>query len=387
MGKLKEYSYLLMLSTSILLVSGIYWGGLMPNSFLKDMQDDTVAREHMTLSETENVWEINEMLNTAKSYLTQFSLSEMIDFLAEKILLYGINDKLAFEIFHDDKDEKMESGRGEEEGDSLSDNYIKAEENSNGVQNKPTDVKEAYDNTEIISNEAVSGKDEVIIQENDSTSDKGQNDGDKKGFVVENTDMVSREPVFYKGETTYFEDALFIGDSRTEGLREYGGLGEATIICDSGLSIYRLWKDTFSVKDMGKVSFEEVLRSGRFKKVYLMMGINELGYDYTQTIKKYEEALRLIEETQPGAIIFLMANLHVTDEKSQKSDIFNNENINRFNRALEALARKKKYIYLDVNPLFDDSEGNLSKEYTYDHAHILGVYYMDWVNWILEHCI
>lgn len=386
MGKLKEYSYLLMLSTSILLVSGTYWSGLLPKSFFKDIQDDTVAREHMTLPETENVWEISELLDTAKSYLREFSINELKDILAEKILRNSINDESAFELSQDDKDDKTGSER-EEEGGSPSDNFIKSEENSNSAPNQDTDVKEAYGSTEPIGNGAAGSREELIIRENSPASDKGQNGGEKNSFTEENTAMVNREPVFYKGESAYFEDALFIGDSRTEGLREYGGLGEATIISDSGLSIYRLWKDTFSVKDMGKVSFEEVLRTGNFKKVYLMLGINELGYDYTQTIKKYEEALRLIEETQPGATIFLMANLHVTDEKSQKSDIFNNENINRFNRALEALARKKKYIYLDVNPLFDDSNGNLSKEYTYDHAHILGVYYIDWVNWILEHCV
>ena len=35
-----------------------------------------------------------------------------------------------------------------------------------------------------------------------------------------------------------FDDVLFIGDSRTDGLSEYGHLGNADVFADSGLSAY-----------------------------------------------------------------------------------------------------------------------------------------------------
>ena len=57
------------------------------------------------------------------------------------------------------------------------------------------------------------------------------------------------------------------------------------------------------------------------------------------------------------------------------------------NQGLKELAEEKGYFYLDVNPIFDDEKGNLSKEYTVDQAHILGKYYGDWVNWILQYCV
>ncbi|MBR5579152.1 MAG: hypothetical protein IKW28_09195, partial [Lachnospiraceae bacterium] len=196
----------------------------------------------------------------------------------------------------------------------------------------------------------------------------------------------NREPVIFTSDNSYFSDALFIGDSRTEGLREYGNLGQATVLADSGMSIYRLWKATFTI-DNKKQTLEQILTEKKFGKVYLMLGINELGYDRDQTINKYREALSRIEEAQPEAFIFLMANLHVTDEKAKNSDIYNNTNINQMNQRLEELAKEKGYMYLDVNPVFDDENGNLSKKYTVDQAHILGIYYTDWGNWILEHCV
>ena len=101
----------------------------------------------------------------------------------------------------------------------------------------------------------------------------------------------------------------------------------------------------------------------------------------------FRSMVERIEELQPDAIIFLQANLHITKSKSGKSEIYNNENIDRFNREVEKLADNKKRFFLDANELFDDEEGNLSVEYTVDEAHVLGKYYVDWVDWILNYAV
>ena len=116
-----------------------------------------------------------------------------------------------------------------------------------------------------------------------------------------------------------------------------------------------------------------------------MLGINELGYDFERTAARYEELTRRLEEAQPEAKLFLQANLHITAKKSESSPIYTNENIDRFNRAVEQMADNRTRFYLDVNELFDDEDGNLSEEYTVDNAHVLGKYYSDWGEWILRH--
>ena len=71
----------------------------------------------------------------------------------------------------------------------------------------------------------------------------------------------------------------------------------------------------------------------------------------------------------------------------ENSPIFNNENINRFNEAIRLLADGQTSFYLDINERFDDEDGALSTEYTVDNAHVLGKYYANWVEWILQHAI
>ncbi|MBQ9990227.1 MAG: lipase [Lachnospiraceae bacterium] len=187
----------------------------------------------------------------------------------------------------------------------------------------------------------------------------------------------------FQADLSYFDDALFIGDSRTVGLMEYGNLGQAEVLADSGMSVYKIRENSFPLRSGAKMNLEELLTSRQFGKVYIMLGINELGYDFDQNVRRYWEMVELIRQMQPKAIIFLQANLHITREKSEGAPYYNNENISRFNQAISEMADNQSIFYLDVNPLFDDGEGALDPGVTTDHAHILGKYYSTWVDWIL----
>lgn len=192
---------------------------------------------------------------------------------------------------------------------------------------------------------------------------------------------------FYEADRSYFEDALFIGDSRTVGLYEYGDLGNAIVLADSGMSVYKIFKQSFSLDSGERLTLEELLAQKTFGKIYIMLGINELGYNFEQTVRVYKEMLDTIEASQPNALIFLQANLHITEKKSGTSSIYNNANINRFNSEVEKMTDSKKRFYLNANELFDDEKGNLSTEYTVDESHVLGKYYADWVDWILKYAV
>ena len=194
-------------------------------------------------------------------------------------------------------------------------------------------------------------------------------------------------PEFYHADISYFDDALFIGDSRTVGLYEYGGLGEAEVFAHSGMSIYKIFKEEFELRSGEMTTLEEALMTKKFGKVYIMLGINELGYDFDQTVERFSETVDFIRQLQPEALVFIQANLHITNKKSEDSDLFNNTNINNFNQAVGELADGETIFYMDVNPLYDDETGALSEEFTTDHAHILGKYYVDWVDFILQNAV
>lgn len=201
------------------------------------------------------------------------------------------------------------------------------------------------------------------------------------------TESEIETPQFFTADRSYFDDALFIGDSRTVGLHEYGDLGNAIVLADSGMNVYKIFKQSFPLNSVEKMTLEEILSQKNFGKIYIMLGINELGYSFEQTVNAYKNMVTTIRTLQPDALIFLQANLHITEKKSNSSPIYNNDNINRFNSEIKRMTNARNYFYLDANELFDDENGNLSVEYTVDESHVLGKYYADWVDWILQHAV
>lgn len=212
--------------------------------------------------------------------------------------------------------------------------------------------------------------------------------GEENDAVLDSTESIGSqedetEVVFKESGTEYFADALFIGDSRTVGLSEYGDLGDADVFANSGMSVFKIFETDISVKSVGKTNLENLLESKQYGKIYIMLGINEMGYPYESVVSKYQKLVDRVRALQPNALIFLQANLHVTKSKSEGNPTYSNEKIDKLNQAISQMADDEKMFYIDVNEVFDDGEGNLADEYTADNAHVLGKYYADWVTWLL----
>lgn len=205
----------------------------------------------------------------------------------------------------------------------------------------------------------------------------------QKQIKIEETKKYEKQTV----EKSYFDDALFIGDSRTVGISEFGGLNNATFFANTGMSVYNVFDKTVSVPKVGKVKLEQLVTSKKFGKVYIMLGINELGYNSNNTLKKYKELVEYVQKKQINAIIYIEANLHVAAERSNKDQFVNNTNINKFNNEISKLADNKRIFYIDINEKFDDKNGNLSSTYTQDNVHIYAKHYKEWSDWLSQNAV
>ena len=181
-----------------------------------------------------------------------------------------------------------------------------------------------------------------------------------------------------------FQNALFIGDSRTVGIAKFAGIEGADFYACTGMSVYTVWKETSSVGNWGKMLLEEVLQQKEYDRIYLMLGINELGYNMDKTIATHAALVARIRELQPRAYLMICANMHVTQKRSSSDKIINNARIDQLDAAFSQQADGKSIFYLDVNPVFDDENGALGAQYTQDNTHILGKYYALWKDFLLE---
>lgn len=201
--------------------------------------------------------------------------------------------------------------------------------------------------------------------------------------------LTTEYPYVEVGEE-YFDDALFIGDSRIEGLKIYSGLDNATFYSKEGTTIYKILSEKMvKMKVDGEkkdVTIVKALKEKKFAKIYIMLGINELGYKTTEDFAtKYKDVVDKLRRLQPEAKIFVMGIMNVTDEYSKKNDVINNENINAKNVAIAQMADGINVFYLDVNPDISDSNNGMKKKYSWDGVHLKAEYYSVWVDFLKKH--
>lgn len=190
-------------------------------------------------------------------------------------------------------------------------------------------------------------------------------------------------------EEEYFDDALFIGDSRTQGLYEYGGFSEnVTFYCKTSLTVYDLFKKNKAFIKEGdrKLTLEQALTEHSFGKIYLMIGINEMGTGTAESFfEEYARAVFRIRQLQPDAVIFLQAIMRVGAQKNASDPVFNNMNIAIRNVEIETLADDQSIFYLDINEVFCDENGNLFDGWSNDQIHLKAKYYAVWKEYLLNH--
>lgn len=188
-------------------------------------------------------------------------------------------------------------------------------------------------------------------------------------------------------DESYFKDALFIGDSRLQGFGFWSGL-PATYYCATGFALYKYDTTKVVQTENGKVPIFDAMPYDAFTKIYIKVGLNELGYGTEENFEnKYAELIAKLREYEPRAIIYVHAILPVTAAKSESDKAHNNPNILVRNAALEKFAKSQKAYFLDAGPALSDESGSLRPEMTSDGIHLKPEYMKIWREYLCEHAV
>ncbi len=208
--------------------------------------------------------------------------------------------------------------------------------------------------------------------ESQPVSDNVPPDGSKPSA---DNSLVGQDVLFQKSDLSYFDDALFIGDSRTVGIQEYGTMNKSDYFCSVGLSSEKINDEVIN-----GITFDQAIDAKQYGKVYIMLGINEVGNDFEYTLTSYRAIVEKVKVHQPNALIYVQGNLHVS--ASAETNVINNEGINYLNGMIASLADNKRIFYIDINELYDDEYGCFNESYTSDGIHPLAMYYTKWCEWL-----
>lgn len=136
-----------------------------------------------------------------------------------------------------------------------------------GVFTIKSSIKNSDSNLNIVLEDQTTALSNENINENKQQEDYVNNLQNEKQIDHINNKTESKKNSKYEKQTVgkeYFDDALFIGDSRTVGISEYGDLNNATFFANTGMSVYNVFKKNVSVPKVGKLKLEQLLTYKKF---------------------------------------------------------------------------------------------------------------------------
>ena len=171
-------------------------------------------------------------------------------------------------------------------------------------------------------------------------------------------------------DNTYFEDAAFVGDSRTDGFLLYSGIGTGTNLTSNGLSIFKLDTKKAITIDGENYTIPEALGRKQYGKVYLSLGVNELGYYNDEGFyQAYCDAIDAIRACQPDAVIYSQGLIPLNESVVAASggpSYLTNEHLRVYNGLMQKAAEEKQVVFLDLYSEFANENGELPEEASKD---------------------
>ena len=190
----------------------------------------------------------------------------------------------------------------------------------------------------------------------------------------------------------WFADAVFIGDSRTDGLRLYSGITGASFLCYKGLTVFEVMNNKAVIQtDGGKVGVLQAMEGADYGKVYIMLGINELGWNNDQDVEDtFAQLLDKIKELEPEAQIYVQSIVPVSTEKCKQTNqayYITNEQIAVYNEIFRRLAEEKEVYYVNVAEALVDETGELPADASSDGIHFHREGYRTWYEYLKTHTV
>ncbi len=221
---------------------------------------------------------------------------------------------------------------------------------------------------------------------------------DSAGNYIFGTEVPQRAAV----TADYFSDACFIGHSLVCGMQNYFGLTDTDYYAVNGISAKSMltWDDFEltathtdtsgnTVQDTGTLS--AALDEHSYGKVYIMLGVNELGpeaYHRQSYYNSMNSLIDLVQKSQPNAVIYLISLSPVSQKCSESRESFTRDNVIAFNAVIKQLCKEKGTYYLNVFDLLCNSNGFLPESSCMtDGIHLLASEYAKMKTYLFTHTV
>ena len=196
---------------------------------------------------------------------------------------------------------------------------------------------------------------------------------------------------------SYFDDAMFLGDSLADGFKVYTRTGNLALK-DSN-ACYLTQKSTTPRTFLqpgvhvdagrGPVDVWATIQQLQPKKMYITLGTNALmSMDAATFIDGYYKLIDKIRETSPDTMIYVTTVTPVAAWKSMKEPRMSFDKILSFNQRITKMCVEKDLALINLYDVLKSSSGYLREEIAAgDGYHLTPTGYQQWLDYLITHTV
>ena len=185
----------------------------------------------------------------------------------------------------------------------------------------------------------------------------------------------------------WFRDAAFIGDSRMKGIMNFAKFEYAADFSHVGLTVADVFTKPYIETPSGSVTVSEALQGGTYGKIYMMTGLNELGwYDTDKFIEYYGDMVDLAKQTHPEAQIYVIGIMPVGAKATAEQAHLTNDRVQMFNGLILGMCEAKQVYFVDGFEAVA-SDGSLPDDASPDGVHMEPGYCKMLTDYLLSHTV
>ena len=224
--------------------------------------------------------------------------------------------------------------------------------------NSPKDVSEG-DGTLDISIEEGSEEDSGTMESVETTIVETTSADTRVERTAQTTVLTLKEGT----RDGYMNRCVFLGDSRTVAMVNYGLINDDAALAQIGISHPSFKSNTF-VNNAGKeYTLKTYLASHQAPVIYIALGVNGINDPSEEHYKStFEDLIDNVMDLSPNSNIVLMSIGPVNDNGPYKKTVQNSW-IVKYNDFLLNTAKDKHLFYLDISEILTGSDGQVKSEY------------------------
>lgn len=188
-------------------------------------------------------------------------------------------------------------------------------------------------------------------------------------------------------EDEFFEDAAFMGNSLMNGFETFSGITTPDYYTATSMTVMGATSKYCVTLDNGNAGtlFDGVTQK-QYGKIYILLGINEIGMNVDSFIEQYGSIVDKILEIQENCDVYIMGLSPVSMAKSS-DPTFSMDRVRTYNEALYNLAKEKGCWYMDLVEALADDTGYLPSAETADGVHLSANLYGVWADYVRTHYV